>query len=120
MAAHKLISALVLAFALCCLSAPVSWAADTLPEPAEFGLPFEGGSPGESTDIINLIIGEGIQYVGIFSVLVLIYGGILMIISYGEEDKTKTARLVITYALVGVITAGAGYFLVNIVNNIRL
>ncbi|HRI36162.1 MAG TPA: hypothetical protein PK765_03735 [bacterium] len=101
------------------LFSPAALAQNELPEAADFDLPFQT-SPDGTIDTINIFISEGIKYVGILAVLVLCYGGIMMITSYGEDGKTKTARLIITYALVGVLTASGGYFLVNIINNIRL
>jgi hypothetical protein len=121
MAAHKPILALLRAAAVLALLgiSGVAAAQSKLPSAADFDLPFQT-TPDGTIDVLNVIIGEAIKYVGILSVLVLCYGGILMIVSYGDDGKTVTARKVITYALVGVITASGAYFLVNIVNNIRL
>lgn len=91
--------------------------ADSLPTPVKIGLPFESSNVASS---IGKIIRQGIMFAGVFAVMALTYGGILMMLSYGDENKAKSAKSVITYALVGVVLSGAAYAIIEAINALKL
>lgn len=69
---------------------------------------FDGGAA-----IIPRLINLMLFIVGILAVIMLIWGGILYVISGGAADKVKDAKNTILYAIVGLIVAILGYALVN-------
>lgn len=64
-------------------------------------------------------IGLGIQAVlgvaGAVFFAILVYGGILWMISNGEEKKITSARTMITYSVAGLIIILGGFAIVNFV-----
>jgi hypothetical protein len=52
----------------------------------KIGLPFENTSVAVS---IGKIIRQAIMFAGVLAVMALTYGGILMMLSYGDENKAK-------------------------------
>ncbi len=97
------------------LSAPIF--AENLPTPTKIGLPFEGASVATS---IGKIIRQAIMFAGVLAVMALTYGGILMMISYGDENKVKGAKSVIQYALIGVVLTGAAYAIIEAINALKI
>lgn len=61
----------------------------------------DGGSLDGSgiTTIIANVIATVIKYVAVIAVLAVMYGGVLYLLSSGEEEKTKKAKNVIIWAL---------------------
>lgn len=53
-----------------------------------------------------------LQFLGVLAVGALIYGGVLMAINLGDDDKVGTAKKVITNAIIGIIIAISSYTLV--------
>lgn len=70
-----------------------------------------GGGVGLSALTLNVIIQNVIAFlvnlVGFLSVLGIVIGGILYIISPGDEKKASQAKRVITFSLLGLIIVGA-------------
>lgn len=91
--------------------------ANTLPAPVKIGLPFEGAPVATS---IGRIIRQMIMFTGVFAIMALTYGGILMMLSYGDESKIKQAKSIVSYALVGVVLAGAAYAIIEAINALKL
>ena len=64
----------------------------------------------------QLGIVNGILYfVGILSVIMLIWGGILYTTSSGDSNKVTTAKNTIMYAVIGLVVAIFAYAIVNFV-----
>lgn len=85
------------------------------------GLPGCDGWVSSETNIYGIIwsiIALLIKYVAVFAVLAVMYGGILYLISSGDEEKTKKARTVIIWALVGTFLSVSAWTLINILNRI--
>jgi divalent metal cation (Fe/Co/Zn/Cd) transporter len=55
--------------------------------------------------------------VGLLSVIVIIYSGILYIISAGNSNTVQKAKTTLTYAVVGLIVAILSYAIVSFVVN---
>jgi hypothetical protein len=90
----------------------------SLPQPAKIGLPFEGNSSAPIS--IAKIIKQAIMFAGILAVMAITYGGILMMLSYGDESKVKGAKSIIQYALIGIVLSGAAYAIIDAVNSLKL
>ena len=59
-------------------------------------------------------------FVGMIAVLMLIWGGINYLTSAGDEDKAKTGKKTISYALIGLVLAGIAYAVVNVIITVIL
>lgn len=93
--------------------------AAALPAPDKIGLPFERTADDTPISIAK-IIKQAIMFVGIFAVMAITYGGILMMLSYGDESKVKGAKGIIQYALIGIVLSGAAYAIIDAVNSLKL
>lgn len=71
-------------------------------------------------NVIGNLIATGIKYVAVIAVLAVMYGWIRYLISSGDEEKTKKAKSIIIWSLVGVFVSVLAWTLVNIVNNFIL
>ncbi|MEK7452346.1 MAG: hypothetical protein AAB664_03325 [Patescibacteria group bacterium] len=62
---------------------------------------------------LSTVIGRGISFllgaVGMVFVIIVIYGGIMYMTSAGVEDKVKTAKKMITQAIIGIIIIISAY-----------
>lgn len=95
--------------------------AASIPDIECWGLPGCDGGVSSETNIYGIIwniIALLIQYVAVFAVLAVMYGGILYLISSGDEEKTKKAKTTIIWALVGVFLSVSAWTLINILNRI--
>ncbi len=54
-------------------------------------------------------------FVGMIAVLMLIWGGINYLTSAGDEDKARTGKKTVTYALIGLVVAGIAYAIVDVI-----
>lgn len=61
-----------------------------------------------------------IKYVAVIAVIAVMIGGIMYLLSSGEEEKTKKAKNIIIWALVGVLVSVLAWSVINILNNFRL
>jgi uncharacterized membrane protein len=71
-------------------------------------------------DILGNIITLLIKYVAVIAVIAVMIGGIMYLISSGDEEKTKKAKNTIIWALVGVFTSVAAWSLIDIINNFTI
>lgn len=69
---------------------------------------------------IGEVIALGIRYVAVIAVIAVMIGGIMYLISWGQEEKTKQAKNIIIWALVGTFLSVSAWWLISIVNNFRL
>jgi hypothetical protein len=73
-------------------------------------------SNGPSVDtIITGAINILLWVAGIASVIVIIVGGIMFIVSGGDENTTKRARSAILYAIIGLVITLLAFAIVNFV-----
>lgn len=68
---------------------------------------------GEPKDYILGITAVFLTIVTVVAVLVLIIGGVMYIISLGDEKKTAVAKQIIMYTIIGLIVIGLAAILVN-------
>ncbi len=71
------------------------------------------GSNGIFTKVINFLL----FFVGVVSVIMIIYGGIQYTTSAGDSGKVTNAKNTILYAIVGLIVSILAYAIVNFVTN---
>jgi hypothetical protein len=98
-------------FAAVIVDPPIQW----LPKFVQNG--STGMNPDSVKGVVN-IIKLIIQYTSVIAVIAVIYGWIQYILSFGADDKTKQAKWIIIYALVGVGISIAAYAMVAIVASI--
>ncbi len=67
---------------------------------------------------ITTIINYGLGFAGLIAVIFLLYGGIMYIISGGEQDRIDTAKNTIIYAIVGLIVIMLAFVVVSAVGRI--
>ena len=82
------------------------------------GLKQVGGNDQTSLgDIVSKIINFLLFFVGVVSVIMIIYGGIQYTTSAGDSGKVTNAKNTILYAIVGLIVSILAYAIVNFVTN---
>ena len=74
-----------------------------------------GGSNQNLPDIITTIINVMLFIAGALAVIMIIYGAIRFMTAHGNEKQVESARLIVTYSVIGLIIAILAYALVNFV-----
>ncbi|MEX1111981.1 MAG: hypothetical protein WEC84_00815 [Candidatus Andersenbacteria bacterium] len=64
------------------------------------------------TNIIQWLLG----LVGLLALFALVAGGVKLIVSFGKEESVKSAKQIITWAVIGLIVVIASYALIAIVS----
>ncbi len=57
----------------------------------------------------------GFRFVALLALVALVIGGLLYILSFGNEDRAKTAKRIILYAIIGLLILAVSGMLVNFV-----
>lgn len=65
--------------------------------------------------VIGTIIGYALSFIGIIFLLLMIYGGILWMTSFGNEQKVTKAKDLIIGAVIGLVIVLAAYAITNFV-----
>lgn len=94
-----------------------AFADDALPKPQVAGLPFANKT---AVGSVSALIKQVVLYTGILAVLALTWGGFLFITAFGEDDKVKKGKSIVTYALIGVVLSISAYAIVDIVNRLAV
>ena len=80
------------------------------------GLKQVGGNDQTSFgDIVSKVINFLLFFVGVISVIMIIYGGVRYTTSAGDSGKVTNAKNTILYAIVGLIVSILAYAIVNFV-----
>jgi len=88
----------------------------TCPTDCAWAPPPKPGDVPESFDDAVLNATDWILgFVGMIAVLMIIWGGINYLTSAGDEDKARTGKKTLTYAIIGLVIAGIAYALVNVI-----
>ena len=69
------------------------------------------GNQGVITTIINTML----FIVGLLAVIMIIYAGIRFVTAHGDEKQVESARLIVTYSVIGLIIAILAYALVTFI-----
>jgi len=97
-------------FALSANIASAAWTSPSRPS----GVPSEFDSA--VLNATNWILG----FVGMIAVLMIIWGGVVYLTSAGDEDKARTGKKTLSYAIIGLAIAGIAYALVNVIVTVIL
>ena len=76
-----------------------------------------GPSEENAYSILGNIIALTIQYTAVIAVIAVMIWWILYLLSSGDEEKTKKAKNVIIWSLVGVFVSLSAYGIIEIINN---
>lgn len=87
---------------------------------------FSGADPtaiqGPSNDTlggtVTTIVNSLLAILGLVAVVFLIYAGVLMVTSAGNEEATGKAKKIITYAAIGIVIILLSYSIVRFVTNL--
>lgn len=89
---------------------------DTLVGPTEEQQKTEAytknGGYGANT-IIPVVTKFSIGFAGIMAFVALVYGGLLYVISYGDETQTGKAKKIIIWSIVGLLIAMFSYAIIS-------
>jgi len=84
-----------------------------------YGLDTTAGAAKLQKTDIKVVVGQVLKnvliYLGIALLLLMVYGGVLWMISAGEEDKIKKAKQIITAAVVGVLIVVLAYTITSFI-----
>ena len=83
-------------------------------------IPQPDNVPGDFEQSIKNATDWILGFVGMIAVLMLIWGGINYLTSAGDEDKARTGKKTISYAIIGLVIAGIAYALVNVIITVIL
>ena len=97
----------LISFALILSAGPALASAFKMPDNP--GLPddFMGSAQGIADWLLGFVI--------LLAVLAIIWGGAIYIASSGDEDRMRTAKKTIKYAIMGLAMAGLAYAIVTVV-----
>jgi len=73
----------------------------------------DAGGDNTFRDIILLAINFILGFVGLIAVIMMIYGGFILLTSQGEEEKTKKAKSTILFAVIGIVIILFSFAIVN-------
>lgn len=80
------------------------------------GLKAAGGDTKDTSGtLITSVINVMLFIIGVLSVIMIVYGGILYVISAGDSGRVSKAKNTIMYAIVGLVVALLAYAIVNFV-----
>lgn len=74
-----------------------------------------GGGSTDLKTVVRNVINTLLQVVGVGAVVVIVYSGILYVISVGDSAKITRAKNTLMYAVVGLVVAIMSYAIVNFV-----
>ena len=83
-------------------------------------MPKPANVPGDFRQSIKNTTDWILGFVGMIAVLMLIWGGVIYLTSAGDEDKAKTGKKTIQYAIMGLVIAGIAYAIVNVIITVIL
>ena len=83
-------------------------------------IPQPDNVPGDFEQSIKNTTDWILGFVAMIAVLMLIWGGINYLTSAGDEDKAKTGKKTISYAIIGLVIAGIAYAIVNVIITVIL
>jgi len=86
----------------------------------DYGLKETAGKAGVMTNItapefLGNIAGAALAIAGSLFLFLMVYGGITILTSAGNETKVKKGKEIITWAIIGAIVLGAAYAITNLV-----
>lgn len=92
-------------------------ALEVIPPGWDIPLPEINADP---TSAIALIIQFFLLLTSVLAVMAITWWGIGFILSTGDDEKMKKARKTIIYAFVGLVVAGLGYAIVEVITKSQI
>jgi len=77
-----------------------------------------GGLSGTVGDAVRIALGYIMSGIAIISIVGIVIGGLMYVISGGDEEKTKSAKSIIFASIIGLVVALLGYAIVNTVSGL--
>lgn len=71
-------------------------------------------------DVISSLIAEVIKYIAVIAVLSLMISGIMYMVSWGDEEKTKRAKNWIIWSLLWVFLSISAFWIIKVINNLSI
>jgi len=84
----------------------------------EFGVKCNVSDPGDWKGAIMSVINYFLTFLGLIAVIVIIYAGVRLLVSLGNEQAVKTATKTIMYAVIGLLIVFLAYAIVVWVANV--
>lgn len=85
----------------------------------ESGVAVQGIVKGKTiSQIIGMVVRFIMSLAAMLALLALIWGGIIYIISLGDEDRARTAKRIILYAITGLFVIGLSFLILQTVSNL--
>ena len=84
------------------------WGAQPVPSGTQIGT---GNLSTDVGTIVNWFLG----FVGLVSVLFIVYGGMLYITSAGDPEKAGKGKTILMYAVIGIVIVALAWTIVNTV-----
>ena len=73
-----------------------------------------GDIPCSPGGFASSLYGIGLSFIGVVALLFIVYGGFLILTSQGNPEQVDKGKSYITYSVIGVVLAIAGYALYQI------
>lgn len=87
----------------------ISMAAITLPNAPS------GAVTTSLTTVISNVLNTAMGVVGLIAIVVIVYGGIKLTMSGGEEEQSKAGKNYITYGIIGLVVVILAYSIVKFI-----
>jgi len=116
--AHKIGAIVLTAFMVSTLSmglASAQSAGFISPSDAPTSVQASTGGADNARVLVRRIVDFFLGFLGFLSVLIIIYGGVLILISAGEPDKAEKGKKILLYAVLGIVMILLSYAVVNTV-----
>lgn len=88
------------------------------PQSSDFGLNYLANlnlPSGDPRQIIMNIISLLLGFMGILAIVIFIYGGFMLMVSGGDEDRISAARRLMVSAVIGIIIILSSYVMVSFI-----
>lgn len=69
----------------------------------------------EFRDRVRLFSGGAMRYAALFAIAAIVVAGIMYVTAYGDDERIKTAKTTVKFALLGLVLALLSFSLVNAV-----
>lgn len=100
------------------------WIKSTYKEPTNYDGPIPecafSGTCRNTNDLVQVLIDQGKMIFGLIGMVALaafVYGGFLMVFSFGASDKVQQGKDVMVAAVVGIVIVFTAYLAVNFILN---
>lgn len=74
-----------------------------------------GEIPCSPSGFASTLYGVGLSFIGVVALIFIIYGGYLILTSQGNPEQVGRGKSYITYAIIGIVLAVAGFALYQII-----